>query len=328
MLEYLQFACIRAFANTSLHVKRSAWLSPQTQPNRIKSYPCRPNLYSCRIFTPPNHSEQGQTILPLVISVHGGGFIVNAPAFDDPMARHIADHANCIVVSIDYGKSPQSKFPGAYDDVMEQSLAIIDDPELPIDKSKVVLCGSSAGGNLVLAVAQDPKLRPKLRGVAAIYPLVDMTEDAKTKMATRPDSSVPDFVGDSLDTIYGLYFDAAEKSKLSLKDVRISPTYFSSRESLPQEILLIGAEHDMVCHEDEIMADKLAAASADKKVATKNGWKAPGVEWYKVHGQKHAFNAFPEKDPDVEKVRVRETDAMFSSISEWLVDTFANNRET
>lgn len=90
--------------------------------------------------------------LPLVIRAHGGGFIVNNPSLDDIMARYIADHAKCCVVSIDYGKAPQAKFPVAYEDVVALSLAAIEDPELPIDRSRVVLCGSSAGGNLLLVL--------------------------------------------------------------------------------------------------------------------------------------------------------------------------------
>jgi acetyl esterase/lipase len=71
--EHLKYAGIRTIVNTSLYVRRSSWLSPTTQPNQVKTYPCRPNLYACRIFTPPEHD--GQSKLPLVIRAHGGGFV-------------------------------------------------------------------------------------------------------------------------------------------------------------------------------------------------------------------------------------------------------------
>ena len=72
-LEYLKYAGIRTIVNTSLYVRSSSWLSPTTQPNQVKTYPCRPSLYPCRIFTPPEHV--GQSKLPLVIRAHGGGFV-------------------------------------------------------------------------------------------------------------------------------------------------------------------------------------------------------------------------------------------------------------
>ncbi|KAI4672048.1 uncharacterized protein J4E78_000547 [Alternaria triticimaculans] len=317
-LSHVQFACIRAIAHTSLYIRTSPWLAPATQPDHIKNYPCRPSLYGCRIFIPKD-SQGKQTPLPLVIRAHGGGFIVNYPAADDVLARHLADHANCIVVSIDYGKSPQNKFPTAYEDVIAQTLAVIDDPELPIDKSKVVLCGSSAGGNLTLGAAQDSRLLSKILGVVSIYPAVDFDSDSDTKMATRPDPQVPDFIGKSFDDIMNLYLDEARKP--SMQDVRLSPMYFATRERLPPALLLIGAEHDMFCREVEVMAEKLAGGRA--KIPNKEGWSAPGVQYYKVFGQPHAFEGFPAKDPEAEKARIAAKDAMFDTISEWLKTSFS-----
>jgi acetyl esterase/lipase len=267
----------------------------------------------------PKNTKDKDT-LPLVIRAHGGGFIVNYPAVDDILARRLADQANCIVVSLDYSKAPQNKFPAAYEDVIAQSLAIVDDPELPIDKSKVVLCGSSAGGNLLLGAAQDSRLRSKILGIVSIYPVVDVEPDSETKMATRPDPSVPDFIGKSWDNIQTLYIDEAQKP--SMQDVRLSPAFFATRESLPSEILLIGAEHDMFCHELEAMADKLAGD--ETRTSSKEGWRAKGVQFYKVYGQPHAFEGFPVKVPEAEKARVVATDAMVNRISEWLMETFNN----
>ncbi len=143
-LEDLKWTCIRTFANTALYVRSSSWFSPATQPDCFKTYECRPHLYACRVFTPRGHD--GQRPLPLVIRAHGGGFIVNAPAADDPIARHLADNANCIVVSIDYSKAPQNKFPAAYEDVVAQSLAVIDDQ----GKDRWAKVGSEKGSQSML----------------------------------------------------------------------------------------------------------------------------------------------------------------------------------
>lgn len=318
-LEYLKYTCIRTVVNTSLYVRRSSWMSPSTQPDRVKTYSCRPNLFACRIFTPRDH--EGKDRLPLVIRAHGGGFVVNNPAADDPMARHIADHSHCIVVSIDYSKAPQNKFPTAYEDVIAQVLAIIDDEELPVDKSKVVLCGSSAGSNLQLGAAQDARLCSKLLGIIGIYPGVDLREAADAKMATRPDPTLPDFIGDGLSDLVRVYLDPAHMP--SLTDVRLSPLYFTKRQSLPAHVLLVGAEHDMFCHEAEVMVDKLVSLSGGEKCETQSGWKAEGVQWYKVADQPHAFDNFPAKMREKEAARVAAVDAMYSLISEWLVDVFA-----
>jgi acetyl esterase/lipase len=255
----------------------------------------------------------------LLTAIPRSAQIVNNPAADDEIARHLADNAHCIVVSIDYSKSPQNKFPTAYEDAIAQILAIIADEALSVDQNRVILCGSSAGGNLLFAVAQDSRLRSKVLGIAAIYPVVDLVEDGYAKMARRPDAAVPDFIGsETYAGLSRLYLDAEQM--LSLDDPRVSPAFFTKRESLPFQILIIGAEHDMFCHEDEVMANKLAGMSRGEKVETDCGWKATGVQWYKVMGQPHAFDGFAAKPPIAETDRVVAVDAMYAAISEWLVE--------
>lgn len=318
-LQNLQWAAIRTVVNTSLSIKSSSWFSPNTQPNLVKTYNDRHDLYPARIFLPADHAGEK---LPLVICVHGGGFIVNNPSGDDPLARHLADNAKCIVVSIDYRKSPQNKFPRAHEDVLEQALAVIADTELPIDRNKVALCGSSAGGNLVFGAVQNPRLRSKICGIVGIYPLVDFIPSREEKMASRPDPSIKDFMGqdgENYSNVGKLYLD--ENNMPDFKDVRVSPTHFKSREDLPADVLLTGCEHDMLCREAEDMAEKLAGKNP--KVEDASGWRAGSVQWYKAMGQTHAFEAFALKDAEKEKVRVQRTDEMRNVISKWLQELFS-----
>jgi acetyl esterase/lipase len=225
-------------------------------------------------------------------------------------------------VSIDYSKSPQNKFPTAYEDAIAQTLAIIDDKDLPIDRSRVVLCGSSAGGNLLLAVVQDSRLRSKVTGIATIYPAVDLAENGAAKMARRPDATIPDFIGDSYADILRLYLDLDAEQPTSLKDVRVSPAYFAEREAFPAHFFAIGAEHDMFCYEAQAMADRLADMAGGGKDETETGWKAGAVQWSKIMGQPHAFDNFPAKAPVTEASRLAAVDAMYSLLSEWLADVF------
>ncbi|KAK5731518.1 hypothetical protein LTR17_011316 [Elasticomyces elasticus] len=184
-------------------------------------------------------------------------------------------------------KHRSTKIPSAYEDVIEPSLAVINDNELLVDGSRVILCGASAGGNLVLAAAQDVPLRDKVAGVAAIYPAT-------------------------------LYLDEdADKT-----DVLISPAYITAREDLPPEILLIGAEHDVFCREDEVMADKVANFSDGDKERMDAGSQAKGVQWHKVVGQPHGFDAFPAKDPGKEEARIMATENMYKVITDWILRNF------
>jgi acetyl esterase/lipase len=170
----------------------------------------------------------------------------------------------------------------------------------------------------LLAVVQDARLLSKVAGVATIYPAVDLAEDGPAKMARRPDASIPDFIGDSYADILRLYFEAEQPP--SMRDVRVSPAFFAERKALPAHFLVIGAEHDMFCHEDQAMATKLADMAGGAKEKTETGWKAPGVQWMKIMGQPHAFDAFPAKAPITEASRLAAVDRLYSLLSEWLVD--------
>lgn len=146
---------------------------------------------------------------------------------------------------------------------------------------------------------------------------------AEEKMATRPDPSIPDFLGDSYSTVGSLYMD--ESKIVPLTDIRLSPTYFASREHLPLNVFLVGCEHDMLCYEAETMSNRIAAMTNAAKVETGAGWQAERVRWHKVEGQTHAFDHFPTKSADQEKIRMAARDAMHSMLSEWIANVFSSN---
>jgi len=66
-----------------------------------------------------------ESALPILIFVHGGGFVVGGPhggEFDtlhDPLCARLAAKVNAIVVMPDYRLAPQHKFPAAPDDVLD-----------------------------------------------------------------------------------------------------------------------------------------------------------------------------------------------------------------
>lgn len=253
--------------------------------------------------------------------VHGGGFVMNNPSVDDPLARLLADACHCIVVSIDYRKAPRHAFPAAYEDVVESIVALLGDggdDDLPIDRGKVILCGSSAGGNLVLATAQDARLRGKLLGIVALYPVVSLVSTAAEQMAKRPDPGVPDFIGDKWDDVKDIY--AGTTDVATLQDPRLSPTHFKKRADLPPHILMVGCEHDMLCHDAKVMADKLIDAPEQAAEGRQGG----DVRWTLVKGQTHGFDHFAKRLRDEEETRVRERDSIYQDIAQWLGDVFSS----
>ena len=117
--------------------------SATVEPTLVKTYPCRPTLRN-RIFYPPNWTSD--TTVPLYLDIHGGGFAFGDPQLDDEFCSAWAKRTGMLVVSLDYRKSPLYQYPVPVDDIAAVAGAVIDDSSLPIDKTKIVMGGFSAGG--------------------------------------------------------------------------------------------------------------------------------------------------------------------------------------
>src|SRR4028118_2001263 len=59
-----------------------------------------------RIYTP-----RLDTSLPILIYLHGGGWVLGDLDGVDHICRSLANQADCIVVSVDYRLAPEHKFP-------------------------------------------------------------------------------------------------------------------------------------------------------------------------------------------------------------------------
>ncbi len=68
-------------------------------------------LLPVRIYTP-----NGEGPFPLLVYLHGGGFVVGSPDYTDAVTRGIAQLAPAIVVSVDYRMAPEAPFPAAVED--------------------------------------------------------------------------------------------------------------------------------------------------------------------------------------------------------------------
>lgn len=56
---------------------------------------------------------------PLVVLIHGGGFILGSPDMEAPACIHAAETLGCICLSISYRLSPEAKFPTAHENCWE-----------------------------------------------------------------------------------------------------------------------------------------------------------------------------------------------------------------
>ncbi|GMG90532.1 acetylhydrolase [Cupriavidus sp. TKC] len=106
-----------------------------------------------RIYVPTGHSE-ADGCLPALVYFHGGGWVIgNLDAADVP-CRHLASKAGCVVVSVEYRKAPEHKFPAAADDAYAAVKWLKANADtLNVDATRIAVGGDSAGGNLAAVVA-------------------------------------------------------------------------------------------------------------------------------------------------------------------------------
>ncbi|GAA1918932.1 alpha/beta hydrolase [Nocardioides marmoribigeumensis] len=110
--------------------------------------------------------------LPVVLYLHGGGFVLGDLETHDAQARRLANRTGWAVLAADYRRPPEHRFPAALDDSVAALDGLLTDADaLGLDPARVVVAGDSAGGNLAVGVARR---RPgTLAGALLVYPFLD-----------------------------------------------------------------------------------------------------------------------------------------------------------
>ena len=122
-----------------------------------------------RVYTP-----EGAGPFPVVLYFHGGGWVIADRKVYDAGARGLSQHAQAVVVSVDYRQAPEHKFPAAWDDALAAYRWVLDNATVwQGDPTRIALAGESAGGNLAVATAiaaRDAGLRLPVH-VLSVYPV-------------------------------------------------------------------------------------------------------------------------------------------------------------
>jgi acetyl esterase len=112
---------------------------------------------------------------PTVVFFHGGGWVAGDLETHDRQARLLAIETGSVVVSVDYRRPPETRFPGAFEDCFAAVKDIFQRiGEFGGEDKRVGVAGDSAGGNLAATVAiacRDAGI--KLAGQLLVYPITD-----------------------------------------------------------------------------------------------------------------------------------------------------------
>ncbi|MEU2717261.1 alpha/beta hydrolase [Streptomyces sp. NPDC007205] len=106
-------------------------------------------LLPIRVYQPAAHGGPR----PLVVFLHGGGWIAGDIELLDRPLRSLAHATGAVVASVEYRRSPETRFPGPLEDAYAAVSALAGRAaEFGADAGRLVVAGESAGGNLAAAV--------------------------------------------------------------------------------------------------------------------------------------------------------------------------------
>ena len=142
-----------------------------------------------RIYTPAQSGAEASDPMPVILYIHGGGWVIANLDVYDASPRALANAAKAIVVSTHYRQAPEHKFPAAHEDTLAAyKWVLANAAKLGGDPKRVALVGESAGGNMAAAIAiaaRDQKLQAPLAQLL-VYPIAgnDMTTESYIENAT------------------------------------------------------------------------------------------------------------------------------------------------
>lgn len=186
---------------------------------------------------------------PLIMYLHGGGWVVGDLDSHDGSARMLALHSGCTVVSVDYRLAPEHPFPAGLDDVVAAFDHLHAHPqEFGAIPQAVAVAGDSAGANLAAALC----LSRQPIALAMIYPAVDLrlTQPSIDTFATGYFLTRDDMI---------FYRDHYLPDLALVTDPRVSPALADDLSGMPPTAIWT-AGFDPLRDEGMAFAQQLAAA--------------------------------------------------------------------
>ena len=167
--------------------------------------------------------------LPLVVYLHGGGWMLGSIESFDTLVRALANASGAIVVSVGYRLAPEAPFPAGLEDCLcAVRWLAANAAELGADPERLAIAGDSAGGNLATVVARRLRGEVELRMQALIYPVTDA---GCNTASYREFGEGHGLTAASMQRFWNLYLDGADgldpdASPLRADDLAGSPPAF------------------------------------------------------------------------------------------------------
>lgn len=195
--------------------------------------------------------------LPVILYIHGAGWVFGNSHTHDRLVRELAVGANAAVVFPEYSLSPEAKYPTA----IEQCYAVAQwiaahGAEHDLDGRRLAIAGDSVGGNMTIAVTMLAKERggPPFVQQVLFYPVTDANFDTDSY---RQFATGYFLRRDAMQWFWDQYTtDPAQRAEPTASPLRAP---IDQLRGLPPALVITG-EADVLRDEGEAYARKLREA--------------------------------------------------------------------
>jgi acetyl esterase len=195
--------------------------------------------------------------LPVILYVHGAGWVLGSPDTHDLLVRNLAVSAQAAVVFPDYRRAPEAQYPSQIEEAYATATWIVEHgTEHSLDPDRLAIAGDSVGGNMTIAVTLMAKERggPSFAAQVLYYPVTDAGMDT---------GSYHQFAEGYFLAAAGMawFWDQYLPDESRRNEILASPLRASTEElvGLPPA-LVINGEADVLRDEGEAYATNLRAA--------------------------------------------------------------------
>jgi acetyl esterase/lipase len=196
-------------------------------------------------------------ILPVILYMHGGGWVLGNAATHDRLVRELAVGANAALAFVEYPNSPEAHYPVAIEQGYATAQWIVrEGSSKGLDPSRIAVAGESVGGDMTSALTLMAKERDDVQFVHAgiYYPVTDAAMDT---------GSYDEFAEGPYLTRKAMewFWDAYTTDPGQRSEITASPNQATIEQlkGLPPTLLLVD-EADVLRDEGEAYAAKLRMA--------------------------------------------------------------------
>jgi acetyl esterase/lipase len=197
------------------------------------------------------------TVLPAVLYVHGGGWVLGNAGTHDRLVRELAAGTGAAFVFVEYDRSPEARYPVA----IEQAYATAQwitrhGADQHLDPSRLAVAGDSVGGNMTAALTIMAKRRGDVTFVhqSLYYPVTDAAQDTASY---REFAAGPHLTAKAMAWFWDAYTtDPAERAEITASPLRAT---LDDLAGLPPALVIVD-ENDVLRDEGEAYARRLTEA--------------------------------------------------------------------